>query len=203
MTVKKKYYAVKVGRVPGVYKTWDECNKQVKGYPGALFKGFPSEGEADEYLCGNMAVETDCVEKHDSSGKRYDIYVDGSYSGGRYSWAFVVYDGDDVIFSNSGLGEDVEAATIHNVAGEIAAAEQAIRWAKCQGACVVTIHHDYIGISEWATGSWKTNNRFTQAYAAFVAPYISWVKFKKVSGHSGVAGNELADKLAGEALGRK
>lgn len=38
-----KYYAVKVGNVPGIYETWDECQKQVKGYPGAIYKSFSSE----------------------------------------------------------------------------------------------------------------------------------------------------------------
>lgn len=31
-------YAVKVGRVPGVYATWAECSKQVTGFRGAEFK---------------------------------------------------------------------------------------------------------------------------------------------------------------------
>ena len=34
-----KYYAVKEGRVPGVYTTWAECEAQVKGYPGADYTG--------------------------------------------------------------------------------------------------------------------------------------------------------------------
>ena len=32
-------------------------------------------------------------------------------------------------------------------------------------------------------------------------PHLNLVSFKKVSGHTGVAGNELADKLAKQALG--
>lgn len=31
----KKYYAVKIGKVPGVYDTWDECLQQVTGQKGA------------------------------------------------------------------------------------------------------------------------------------------------------------------------
>ncbi|MBR6849825.1 MAG: RNase H1/viroplasmin domain-containing protein, partial [Lachnospiraceae bacterium] len=41
-----KYYAVKVGLAPGIYQSWAECEAQVKGYPGALFKSFASEAEA-------------------------------------------------------------------------------------------------------------------------------------------------------------
>lgn len=31
-----KYYAVREGRKPGVYATWDECLSQIKGHKGAL-----------------------------------------------------------------------------------------------------------------------------------------------------------------------
>lgn len=43
------YYAVKEGRKPGVYKTWEECSEQVTKYPGALYKKFNLEEEALEY----------------------------------------------------------------------------------------------------------------------------------------------------------
>lgn len=32
----KKYYAVKVGKEPGVYETWDQCLAQVTGQKGAV-----------------------------------------------------------------------------------------------------------------------------------------------------------------------
>ena len=33
----KKFYAVRNGRVPGVYMTWADCEKQVKGFGGAIY----------------------------------------------------------------------------------------------------------------------------------------------------------------------
>ena len=47
---KNKYYAVRKGRIPGIYRTWSECQKQVTGYPGAVFKGFVTEEEAQSFL---------------------------------------------------------------------------------------------------------------------------------------------------------
>jgi len=39
--MKKEYYIVWAGRVPGVYSTWPEASKQVTGYSGAMCsKGF-------------------------------------------------------------------------------------------------------------------------------------------------------------------
>lgn len=50
---KAKLYAVRVGKVPGIYNTWSETETQVKGYPGAKYKSFGTQLEADEYMKGN------------------------------------------------------------------------------------------------------------------------------------------------------
>jgi ribonuclease HI len=45
-----KYYSVRIGRTPGIYLTWKECEEQVKGYSKAKYKSFKSKEEAEEYL---------------------------------------------------------------------------------------------------------------------------------------------------------
>jgi len=53
MSTQKKYYAVAVGRRPGLYAAWygpEGAEAQVKGFPGARYKGFPSRAEAAEWL---------------------------------------------------------------------------------------------------------------------------------------------------------
>ncbi|WP_345228155.1 ribonuclease H family protein [Hymenobacter koreensis] len=35
------------GRLPGVFTSWEECNAQVKGFPGGKFMGFFTREEAD------------------------------------------------------------------------------------------------------------------------------------------------------------
>jgi ribonuclease HI len=47
---KKSHYAVARGRVPGIYRSWDDCAAQVRGYRDNLYKGFSSEDEALRYL---------------------------------------------------------------------------------------------------------------------------------------------------------
>lgn len=196
----KKYYGVKVGKLPGIYTTWDECKKQVTGYPGALYKGFPTENEAREYIAGSSAGQPSCAPPLTPPASGYNIYVDGSYKNSRYSWAFVVYDGPTVIHEEGGAGESAEAAVIRNVAGELEATVNAVKWAEKEGIQPITIHHDYIGISEWAVGSWKTNNPITEGYARYIKQRLDWIRFHKVPGHAGIEGNERADKLAGQAL---
>ncbi|CAO3655570.1 unnamed protein product [Mucor fragilis] len=44
------YYAVMVGKKPGVYNTWPECQAQVKGFRNAQYKKFPTMEEAQAFV---------------------------------------------------------------------------------------------------------------------------------------------------------
>ena len=50
MAVKKKqkYYVVWAGHNIGVFDSWSQCQKEIKNYPGALYKSFKTEKEATE-----------------------------------------------------------------------------------------------------------------------------------------------------------
>ena len=80
---KKKFYAVRQGRKIGMFLTWDECKKQVMGYPGAIYKSFGTEEEAKEYL--GIAVAADDMQGGDPSAGAVEIYVDGSYHAVSYT----------------------------------------------------------------------------------------------------------------------
>jgi hypothetical protein len=45
-----KYYAVRIGRKPGIYQSWNECEQYVKGYPNAKYKLFSTLRDAELYL---------------------------------------------------------------------------------------------------------------------------------------------------------
>ncbi|MGN1272722.1 MAG: ribonuclease H family protein [Lactobacillus sp.] len=45
-----KIYAVKKGRIPGVYRNWDEAKEQVNGFSGAEYKSFENITDAIDYL---------------------------------------------------------------------------------------------------------------------------------------------------------
>lgn len=47
---KNKYFVVWEGKIPGIYKSWDECKQQIHGYGGAKYKGFATEAEAREAM---------------------------------------------------------------------------------------------------------------------------------------------------------
>jgi ribonuclease HI len=54
---KTKFYAVRIGREPGIYRTWEDCKAQVDGYSGAVFQSFKLMCDAEKYL-GLPAAET-------------------------------------------------------------------------------------------------------------------------------------------------
>ena len=48
--MKAKYYVVSRGFQRGITDEWKECTGMVKGYPGNVYRGFGSLGEAADYL---------------------------------------------------------------------------------------------------------------------------------------------------------
>ena len=47
MAKKKKFYVVWNGLTPGIYLSWDDCQAQIKGVKGAVYKSFDSKEEAE------------------------------------------------------------------------------------------------------------------------------------------------------------
>eukprot|EP00978_Attheya_sp_CCMP212_P024698 scaffold78028_cov22-Attheya_sp.AAC.1 len=57
----KVYYAVAIGRKPGVYQSWGECHTQVNGFSGNLYQGFPSFEEAYNFFITHPARDSDLL----------------------------------------------------------------------------------------------------------------------------------------------
>jgi ribonuclease HI len=47
---KNKFFVVWEGKEPGIYRSWEECKRQIHGYGGAIYKGFATEAEAREAI---------------------------------------------------------------------------------------------------------------------------------------------------------
>ena len=208
---KNNYYAVRVGKTPGIYKTWEECKAQVIGYKGAIYKGFAEKQDAEDFLRGGLsASSTDAASDNDEnpqvepSVSEITAYVDGSFSSGKsFGCGCIILKDGEVIAEISKAYEDEELAKMRNVAGEIKASELAMQYALDNGYTSLSIYHDYQGIASWCLGEWKTNKAGTIAYKQFYDDIKDKLKvhFIKVKGHSGDEYNEIADRLAKKALG--
>lgn len=202
---KKNFYAVKKGKTPGIYRTWEECKKQVAGFSGAIYKGFSTEAEAAAFMgenpVGGPATETEdtpCPKEGEGIA-----YVDGSYNTetGYYACGIVFFcENGEEHYNEKGM--DIELAGMRNVAGELLGARRAMEMAIKRGLKKLIIYHDYQGIASWCLGEWKTNKEGTRAYKEYYDSIQGKldVAFCKVKGHSGDTWNDLADQLAKELI---
>lgn len=190
-----KFYAVRKGRKTGIFYDWDDCKSQVSGVSKAEYKSFKTLEEAEQYLLEDTITGQDdnCIA----------AYVDGSYNKytKEFSFGVVLFDNQQELHFYKKF-DDIELSKMHNVAGEIKGAEAAMKYAVEHGFSKIIIYHDYEGISKWCTGEWKTNKDGTKAYKAFYDSLKSKLKveFIKVKSHSNNKYNDLADKLAKQAI---
>ncbi len=230
----KKYYAVKIGKEPGIYNTWDECKKQVNKFSGAIYKSFKTLEEAEKFLgiksikgknkIKKNKVKTSCKEgelkpiKSKADVKYFENYiepedikedfdfiafVDGSYD--RVSKTFG--SGIAVLDFKYNIIDEFKVAGYDkwnqwNIVGEIEASKYAIKLAYDKKLNKVCIYHDLKNIALWANGSWRAKNEYTQDYVRYVERYSEnmEITFVKVKGHSCNKYNDIADRLAKEAI---
>ena len=189
------YYAVRVGRNPGIYHTWDECKRETMGFKGASFKKFSTREDAEAFI---NEIEED--KKESAEKDELVVYVDGSYRNSDKSHSYGVYmfnDEEEYTYSKRFFKD----SDMRNVSGEIKGAMRAMEEAAELGKKKIYLHYDYEGIRSWALGFWKTNKEGTIYYKNFYDSIKDKleVKFIKVEAHTGVKYNELVDKLAKEA----
>lgn len=199
----KKYYAVKNGYHIGIFETWEECQKEVTGFSGAEFKSFVSRRDAEEYMGVNHQISL-FDEVPDTQVNTAVAYVDGSYNieTTQYGCGVVLFTGGREITFSKGFC-DPDMALMRNVAGEIEGAKLAMKYCVDNNIEEIDIYYDYEGVEKWCTGEWKTNKDGTIEYKRFYDEVAKTVRvnFVKVKGHSGDTYNDMADRLAKDAVG--
>lgn len=199
-----KYYAVRNGYHTGIFDTWDKCKKEVMGFSGAEYKSFTKLSDAEDFMGINKQISL--FEEPIQENNTAVAYVDGSYNISTEEFAcgvVIFHDGTEHTFSKK--FSDPENAVMRNVAGEIEGAKLAMQYCVDNNIEEIDIYYDYEGIEKWCTGAWKTNKTGTIAYKQFYDSISKFVKvsFNKVKGHSGDKYNDMADRLAKDAIGIK
>ncbi|MFB5663321.1 ribonuclease H [Alteribacillus sp. HJP-4] len=142
---KKKYYVVWEGKLPGIYSSWKECEKQVKGFPGARFRSFPTLAEANKAY-----REEDQADIKVSDYGESKPYIEESISvdvGSRGNPGFVEYKGvytktGAVVFEHPG----VEMGT--NNMGEFLAIVHALAYLKKKNS-IIPVYSDSMTAIKW------------------------------------------------------
>jgi ribonuclease HI len=168
---KQKHYVVWKGRKTGVFATWAECEKQVKGVVGAQFKAFDSEVEAE---AAYLAKYDDYKGKPASMGKWKlteekprlpSLCVDAACSGapGKLEYRGV----------NTATGEEIFRAGPYsngtNNVGEFLAIVHALTW-QLKHNMRLPIYSDSENAIQWVTtGECKTNLKHSSKSAVIFA----------------------------------
>lgn len=140
-----KIYAVKVGRVPGIYYTWADCEKQVSGFSCAVYHSFKTKEEAFEYLgskdpnttttCVNSSFEpkekTQAIDiplRQNSpllSSEQGELigYCDGSYKDQRGGYGYMIITPLGEKISGNGRAKTVDGIQ-NNQVSELVALEK-------------------------------------------------------------------------------
>lgn len=139
---------------------------------------------------------------------KISIYVDGSFKSinghDLVGAAYVVINKDGSTVERKVAKEYETGTHSWNVTGELNAVYGAVAYALQNNISEIDIYHDLEGSAFWANKTWKAKKPETQKYANYMQRVQSekdlTINFIKVKGHSGNMFNEVADKLAGEAI---
>jgi len=187
MTQKQKYYVVWKGRKSGIFTSWAECEKQVKGFTAAQYKSFNSLKEAEAaYQSKYEAFKG----KPASQGKWREasvkpilpsICVDAACSGapGQLEYRGVYTESEEEIFRFGPFPDGT------NNVGEFLAIVHALTWLAKHNKKLPVYSDSENGIAWVYTGKCRTKLRHT----SHNAPLFVMIR----SAENWLAENELND----------
>ena len=189
-----KYYALKDNFKKTIVNDWEEAKEILKDMKSPKYKSFKTIEEAKAFLEAKE-IELD-----------YDLptaFIDGSYDKNTENYSFggcLFINKKMYTFKKKYLKD--EYSSFRNVAGEIKGAGYIINYAINHDIKELNIYYDYIGIEKWYKNEWKANSPIAIEYVKFAEEAKKKIKvnFFKIESHTNNKYNDLADKLAKEAL---
>jgi ribonuclease HI len=144
MKSRNKYYVVWKGLKPGIYSSWTECEKQIKGFKDAQYKKFDSLVDANNAYSGAKTIKSNILSVNNSIDYN-SISVDAACSGNP---GIMEYQGVDtktreVIFHQGPYKEGT------NNIGEFLAIVHALAWIKKDNIKLKIIYTDSLTALSW------------------------------------------------------
>jgi ribonuclease HI len=220
MGSQKKYYAVIRGSRPGIYTAWygpGGAEEQVRGYAGAIYKGFVTREEARHWLespevkirkaSGRTQTTAEPAAPSSPSG-RIIIYTDGGCTGnpGPGGYGAVIIDSE----SRSELSQGFRRTTNNRM--ELLACIAALDTLGAPADVILHSDSQYVvnGIGKgwarkWRANGWMRTKTEAAENADLWAKLLDLcdrhrVRFVWVRGHAGNRENEHCDRLATGAV---
>ena len=208
-----KFYAVKVGKVPGIYTSWPECQKNVTGFSGAVYKSFSNRKDAEAFIGGGQKKEE--LETKQNEKNVIEVFTDGSHkkhekNGHLGIGIFCRYMEEEYEYSLPITKEILEkegidpSTKLSNPFAEIYAYKELLRLLHLSGKDLskytFLVKMDYEGVEKWMNGTWQCKEDYIKKIKLSCDMYLAKLPCKiilqHVSAHSNIYGNDRADELA-------
>lgn len=223
---KKKYYAVAVGKNPGIYTQWfgnDGAQAQVIGFEGSVYKGFPTWESARAFVdawpngqrraasrprtSGAAGSANEAVTQPTAHADRLIIYTDGSSLGNPGPGGY------GVVIPSNGAAREFSGGFRRTTNNRMELLACIVGLEQCPTPSVVALFSDsrYVvdGISKgwarrWRRNGWRKSNGAKALNDDLWERLLALcdrhdVQFVWVKGHAGNPGNERCDQLATQA----
>lgn len=135
-----------------IYDNWNDCQRNVSGVSGAIFKKFSTREDALNFINEVSNKLTTTLDN------KLVAYVDGSYntSTKETGYGIVFTRNNEIICRDFGRILIYGDNSINNVLGELMGAIKATELAVANNYEEIFIAHDYLGVSAWVTGGGKS-----------------------------------------------
>jgi ribonuclease HI len=220
---KKKFYAVAIGRKPGIYTEWSGehgAQRQIIRFSGQNFKGFETLKEAEAYYkefsrtdqngtnTSEENPDSSCEAGQSQHNGRIVIYTDGGCinNPGPGGYGAVISDNGNTKELSGGY-----RLTTNNRM-ELMACIEALNSLKSPTSATLYSDSKYVvdGITKGWAKSWRSKGWIKSDRKPAINPDL-WARlldlcdkhdvvFQWVKGHAGIDGNERCDELANEAI---
>ncbi|CAG8658468.1 36103_t:CDS:2, partial [Racocetra persica] len=194
------YYAVRVGRKPGIYMLWEKYKEQIHEYPGALYKKFNTKQQAEDFIKqiddkNKLLVWTDgyCFNCKEINGKKQYLGKLNSIAG------IGVFFADN---NNRNLSERLPGEIQTNNRAKLYAVIRALEIVDEQQDIIINTDSMYV-INSYNNETPKQNTDLVFRLNDLIKKRKDKTYFNHVKGHSGNYGNEQADRLAYLGLKKK
>lgn len=196
------YYSVYKGFNKGIYKSWKECEKEVKGYKGAIYKKFKLESDAILFLNNGVKKEVNNVIKVYTDGSCINNGKEGCVGG------IGIFFGDN---DKRNVSRKLNLEKITNNVAELSAISEALSILKNEKREVIiftdskycilccTSYGDKQRLNDWSDNI-PNRELVKEVYEKYIDSKN--IKLEYVMGHSNIYENEMADKLAKEATSK-
>jgi ribonuclease HI len=130
----------------------------------------------------------------------YEAFVDGSFTSGMASYGAIIYLGNKIKAKLFGIIKNKEYIKFRQFIGELKSVTKVIKWCEVNYVKRIRINYDYLGIENFATGTWKARNIISKKYVNFLINTKIKIEWRHIKSHSGNIGNNSVDLLAKKIL---